>query len=129
MTRKSRPTGAVRVESGTMSSTFFPASPRGERECATISRTCRSVRGWPVALKPTTGSRGGGWVIAVITGALLNRHGREAAVHDEVLAGDEGGGARRGQPDDGAGQLVRLAEAGHRRVADDLLAALRVGAV
>src|SRR2546430_136141 len=45
--------------------------------------------------------------------ALLNRHGREAAVHNDVLAGDERRGPRRRQPDDRSGELVRLAEASH----------------
>src|SRR2546428_101978 len=61
--------------------------------------------------------------------SLLVRDGREAAVHDDVLPGDKRRGARGGQPDDGAGEFFRVAEAGHRRVADDLLAALGVTAV
>ena len=59
----------------------------------------------------------------------LDRHGREAAVHHDVLAGNERRGTPRRQPDDSARQLVRLAEASHRRVSDDLATALGVTAV
>src|SRR6516225_6569124 len=118
MTRKSRPTGAVRVESGTISSTFLPARRSGESAPAPIARTCRSVRWRSVEPEPAAVSPGGVRVIAVITVSLLYRHRREAAVHDDVLAGDERGGARGGQPHDRTGELVRLAEAGHRRVGD-----------
>src|SRR5919197_261008 len=120
MTRKSRPTGAVRVASGTISSTFFPARSSREMASAAIARTCRSPKEPSTAPEPTTVSPGGVSAIAVIALSLLDRRGREAAVHDDVLAGDERGGARRGQPDDRPRELVRLAEAGHRRVADDL---------
>ena len=41
--------------------------------------------------------------------AVLYRYSGEAAVHDDVLPGHEGGGAGRGQPDDRACEFVRLA--------------------
>src|ERR1700685_1062622 len=99
MTRKSRPTGAVRVASGTISNTFFPARLSGASACDAISRTCCSLKGR--STEPEPGAVAGGARVAeVIALFLLDRDGREAAVHNEVLAGDERRGARGSQGDD-----------------------------
>src|SRR5438105_1716022 len=53
---------------------------------------------------------------------LHSAEGREAAVHGHDYACDEAGG-RRQEPQHSAEQVFRLAEAAHRRVTDDALAA------
>src|SRR5437764_552460 len=62
--------------------------------------------------------------------SLVNSHaaeGREAAVHRHDDACHEAGG-RRQEPQHGAEQILRLAEAAHGRVGDDALAARRESA-
>lgn len=64
-----------------------------------------------------------------VFGVNLDRRRREAAVNDDVLAGDERRRAVGSKPNGGAGEFVRLAETAHRRVANDLAAAFGVPAV
>src|SRR5262249_3614545 len=65
------------------------AGPGGGGARAARSRTCSSLRGWSAEPEPATGSPGGARDGVVMAVAPLDGHGREAAVHDDVLAGDE----------------------------------------
>ncbi len=55
--------------------------------------------------------------------------GGEAAVNRDDRSGDEAGGFVAEQPQQGADQILRLAEFVHRRVVQDLMGARRQAAV